>query len=205
MFTQLARSGVLFIRHIVGIVVCPYETYRDIEKRGSIGEIFYIAVVVGAYFFVSSVVKISSFHPLLLSRYAAVLFIAALSGYFLIIAVLHGAGRLVGTTSALKRIYLLWAYTLIPTVVWFTFTSILYVLFPPPRTTQISGIMLSVVYLIVSAMIFWWKLTLSYLTLRFGLKLDFGKIVIVVLVLLPVVSVWTYLMYVLNVYKVPFL
>ncbi len=205
MLVELLRSGLSFFRHFVGIIISPYETYRDIEKRGRTAEMVYIGLLVGLFFSLSSVVKIASFHPLLLSRYAFVLFVSALSGFGFIVSVLVLIGRLLGRQTSVGRISLLWAYTLIPTVVWFLFTSLLYVAIPPPRTTQITGVLLSIVYLVVSAMIFWWKLTLSYLTLRFGLKIDFRKILIVALATLPVILLWTYAMYALGVFKVPFL
>ena len=205
MLAELLRSGLSFFRHTVGIIISPYQTYRDIEKRGRTAEMVYIGLLVGLYFSLSSVVKIASFHPLLLSRYAFVLFASALSGFGFIVSALVVTGRLLGRQTSVGRISLLWAYTLIPTVVWFLFTSLLYVAIPPPRTTQITGVLLSIVYLVVSAMIFWWKLTLSYLTLRFGLKIDFRKILIVALAILPVLVLWTYAMYTLGVFKVPFL
>lgn len=205
MLIVLLQSGLAFFRHFVGIIISPYETYRDIEKRGRTAEMVYIGLLVGLYFSLSSVVKIASFHPLLLSRYALVLFVSALTGFGLIVLTLTVAGRLLGRQVNMGRISLLWAYTLIPTVIWFLFTSLLYVAIPPPRTTQITGVLLSIVYLVVSAMIFWWKLTLSYLTLRFGLKIDFRKIFFVALVTLPVIFLWTYAMYTFGVFKVPFL
>ena len=205
MLVELLRSGLSFFRHFVGIIISPYETYRDIEKRGRTAEMVYIGLLVGLFFSLSSVVKIASFHPLLLSRYAFVLFVSALSGFGFIVSVLVLIGRLLGRQTSVGRISLLWAYTLIPTVVWFLFTSLLYVAIPPPRTTQITGVLLSIVYLVVSAMIFWWKLTLSYLTLRFGLKIDFRKIFFVALATLPVILLWTYAMYTFGVFKVPFL
>lgn len=205
MLFALLQSGVSFFRHIRGIVTSPYETYRDIEKRGRIGELVYIGLLVFLYFSLSSVVKIASFHPLLLSQYTLVLFLAALSGFGVIVSLLLIIGRQVGSSATGMRLALLWGYTLVPTVVWFFFTSLLYVAFPPPRTTAATGIVLSIVYLVVSAMIFWWKLTLAYLTLRFGLKIDFGKIIIVVGIFIPVLALWTYTMYVFGVYKVPFL
>lgn len=205
MLAALLQSGFAFFHHFVGIIISPYETYRDIEKRGRTAEMVYIGLLVGLFFSLSSVVKIASFHPLLLSRYALVLFVSALSGFGLIVSVLILTGRLLGRQVNAERISLLWAYTLIPTVVWFLFTSLLYVAIPPPRTTQITGVLLSIVYLVVSAMIFWWKLTLSYLTLRFGLKIDFRKIFFVALATLPVILLWTYAMYTFGVFKVPFL
>lgn len=205
MLVELLRLGLSFFRHFVGIIISPYETYRDIEKRGRTAEMIYIGLLVGLYFSLSSVVKIASFHPLLLSRYAFVLFASALTGFGLIVSALVVTGRLLGRQVNIGRISLLWAYTLIPTVIWFLFTSLLYVAIPPPRTTQITGVLLSIVYLVVSAMIFWWKLTLSYLTLRFGLKIDFRKILTVSLATLPVILLWTYAMYAFGVFKVPFL
>ena len=123
MLVELLQSGFSFFRHVKGIIVSPYETYRDIEKRGRTGELLYIGLLVGLYFFFSSIVKTASFHPLLLSRVAFVLFVAALSGFGLMVSLFVVVGRSLGTKASIERLSLLWGYTLIPTVVWFLFTS----------------------------------------------------------------------------------
>ncbi|MEK7119653.1 MAG: hypothetical protein AAB889_04005, partial [Patescibacteria group bacterium] len=114
-------------------------------------------------------------------------------------------GKKLGGKGTLAGVMVGWGYTLVPTLVWFFATSLLYVVLPPPRTTSAAGIVFSIVYLIFSATLFWWKLILAYLTLRFGLRLDLQRIAIVALAAVPVVAVYSVGMYWLGIFRVPFL
>lgn len=185
MLDQLLVAGVAFCRNALGLVVRPYETYRRIVDRGTIWELVFIAMVVA----------VSAFR----------LFAAALATYTLVVLAAWFVGQRVGGRGTLKGVALGWAYTVLPTTLWFLATSILYVVLPPPRTTSIAGVTFSIVFLVFSATLFLWKLTLGYLTLRFGLKLDLARILVVVGVVSPVVAAWSWGMYRLGIFKVPFL
>lgn len=84
-------------------------------------------------------------------------------------------------------------------------TSFLYVLLPPPRTESVLGIGFSFLYLTMSAILFFWKIELYYLTLRFGLKLDLFRIIAVTSVILPILIGYSFIMYRLGILRVPFL
>ena len=187
MLDQLILSGIAFCRNSIGLVVRPYETYRKIVDRGSAWELVYVAVL--AYFFLVSPVKA----------------LAAIATYALVVLAAWFVGQRVGGRGKFKSVALGWGYTMLPTVCWFFMTSLLYVLLPPPRTTSLAGIAFSVLFLVVSATLFFWKLTLGYLTLRFGLKLDLVRILVVVAIVGPIVGVWSWGMYRLGIFKVPFL
>ncbi len=187
MFDQLILSGIVFGRNAIGLVGKPYETYRRIIDKGSVWELVYITVL--AYFFLVNPVKV----------------LAAVATYALVVLAAWAVGRRVGGRGALKSLALGWGYTMLPTVCWFFMTSLLYILLPPPRTTSFAGIAFSVLFLVVSATLFFWKLMLGYLTLRFGLKLDLARILVVVGIVGPIVGVWSWGMYRLGIFKVPFL
>ncbi len=201
----LLIAGVSFGRNALGLVTRPYETYRRIVDRGSTWELVYIAVLAMAYFALASLVKVASFRPFLLTRQFVVLGAAALATHALVIAAVWLVGRRVGGTGTLAGITRGWGYTVLPTVCWFFMTSLLYVLLPPPRTTSVAGVAFSVLFLIVSATLFFWKLTLGYLTLRFGLKLDLVRILVVVGFVGPIMGVWSWGMYRLGIFRVPFI
>ncbi len=187
MFDALLIAGVSFGRNTIGLVIKPYETYRRIIDRGSAWELVYVAVL--ASLLLVSIVKVG----------------AAAVTYTLVVSAAWFVGQCVGGRGTLKSVALGWGYTLLPTVCWFFMTSLLYVLLPPPRTTSFAGIAFSVLFLVVSATLFFWKLTLGYLTLRFGLKLDLARILVVVAVVAPIVGAWSWGMYRLGIFKVPFL
>ena len=201
----LIIAGATFSRNTIGLIARPYETYRRIIDRGSVWELVYIALLAMAYFTLASIVKVASFRPFLLTRQFVVLGAAALATYALVIAAMWLVGRRVGGRGKLTGIACGWGYTMLPTVCWFFMTSLLYVLLPPPRTTSIAGIAFSALFLIMSATLFFWKLTLGYLTLRFSLKLDLVRILAVVGIVGPIVGAWSYGLYRLGIFKVPFL
>lgn len=198
-------AGFSFGQNIIGIVTRPYEAYRRIIDRGTSWELGYIGIVLAVYFTLASLVKTAAFRPFLLTRQFMLLYAAAILGFLVTVAALWLVGMLVGGVGKVSSLARGWAYTLIPTVTWFLATSLLYVILPPPRTTSILGVTFSIVFLLFSAMLFWWKLTLAYLTLRFGMRLDLGKIVIVAIFSLLVVGLYSRLMYSLGIFTVPFI
>lgn len=201
----LLGSGIAFGRNIIGITTRPYETYRRIVDHGSLWELVYIGLVLAVYFALASLVKTAAFRPFLLTQQFVLLYSAALLGFLVTVLALWLIGTIVGGVGKSTSLALGWAYTLIPTVTWFLATSLLYVVLPPPRTTSVLGISFSIVFLLFSAMLFWWKLTLAYLTLRFGMRLDLGKIIIVAALSLIIVGLYSRFMYTLGIFTVPFI
>lgn len=205
MLGQLLVAGVSFGRNTIGLVVRPYETYRRIVDRGSLWELVYIAVLAILYFGLASMVKVAAFRPFLLTKQFVLLGAAAMTTYVFVVVAVWVVGQRIGGKGTFGGVVLGWAYTMLPTTLWFLATSILYVVLPPPRTTSIAGVTFSIVFLVFSATLFFWKLTLGYLTLRFGLKLDLARILLVVAVVSPVMGAWSHGMYRLGIFKVPFL
>jgi hypothetical protein len=196
---------ILFGRNTIGIVFRPYETYRRIVDRGSAWESVYIGLCAVLYFVLASVVKESAFRPYLLTQQVVVLTAGTFLGYLLMVSVIYITGKHLGSKGNISGVAKAWGYTLIPTILWFLFTSLLYIILPPPRTTRPQGIIFSIVYLVISTVLFSWKVTLGYLTMRFGLRLGFGKITVVTIVILVVSVLYSVFMYQRGIFKVPFL
>lgn len=203
--SHIISSGILFGHTLAGLFLRPYETYRRIADRGKAGELMYIAVLLGGYFALASLVKTAAFRPYLLTRQFVLLSGASVVSFFAVVAALWVAGRIVGGKGKPVPFIVSWGYTLVPTVLWFFATSVLYVVIPPPRTTSIQGIVFSILYLVFSTTLLFWKIILAYLTLRFGMKLDLGKIMKVVLLVLPLIGVYSFVMYRMGIFKVPFI
>ncbi len=184
----LLSAGIGFGRTLVGIVTRPYETYRRVVERGSAWELVYVGVLVALY--------------CLLSRIQVAPVVVT---YLLTVGLFWYIGRLFGAQGRALGFLLGWGYTLIPTLVWFWITSLLYVLVPPPRTTSPQGMIFSVLYLLFSATFLFWKVTLAYLALRFGLKLDLAKISLVSAIVLPILGIYSIAMYRWGIFRIPFL
>lgn len=194
-----------FVHTAIGLVTRPYEAVRSTVERGNPFELVFVGLLLGAYFALASVVKVAGFRPFLLTKEFIVLAAATLITYVLAVSLFWTAGKMVGAEGKLRGLAVAWGYSLLPTLVWFLATSILYVLLPPPRTTSTQGVLFSVLFLIFSATLFFWKITIGYLSLRFGLRLSLGKIFIVLAITIPILGAYSFGMYRLGIFKVPFL
>jgi len=206
LITECALGGVAFLRSVAGLVTKPYATVRRIADRGTRAELIYIGLMLAVYFGIASAVKVAAFRPFLLTRQFTVLMLGAAVNY----AVMVGALWVTGAVILRARVRLLslcisWAYTLVPTAVWFFMTSALYIILPPPRTTSLAGLSFSVLFIVVSATLLWWKVTLAYLTARFVFRFDLARIAGLYAVVLPLAVIESVYMYRLGVFTVPFL
>jgi hypothetical protein len=202
---ELSYAGVLFVRSIIGIVIRPYESYRRISNKPHSLEILYVLLLVSAYFALASIVRISAFRPYLLTKQFILLCSGMGLGYIISVIGIDWIARKFHPVLELFSFSIGWAYTLIPTVVWFLFTSILYVILPPPRTERMEGILFSIVYLCISSILLFWKIQLGYLAIRFSYKLDAIKIGIILFCMLPAWGIFAFGMYHMGIFRIPFL
>lgn len=205
MIDHLLSAAISFGRNAVGAVTRPYETYRSIVESANGWELVCVAGLIAGYFTLASLVKVAAFRPFLLTREFMVLLGAAAVSYGVVVSLLWIVGRLVGGRGTFAGLACGWGYTLLPTVIWFFTTSALFVLLPPPRTTSMAGIVFSGLFLVFSVTLLFWKLTLGYLTLRFGLKLDLARILVAAGIAAPIVGVYSVGMYRLGIFRVPFI
>jgi hypothetical protein len=189
---------------MIGLVTRPYETYRKIANHGSLWELAPLTLLIASYLGIASVAKIAAFRPYMLTKQFVVLGIAVMITYGLVAGLLWIVGKMAGGKGELKNVLLGWAYTLIPTTIWFLATSLLYVLIPPPRTGRPLGILFSVLFLLFSSILFFWKIILSYLTMRFSMKLDLLRICFVFCIVIPIMIAYSMGMYRLGIFKIPF-
>ena len=196
---------VAFGKNSIGIVSRPYETYRRITDHGTLWELAFLGFVLAFYFALASAVKTAAFRPFLLTRQFVLLAGSAALTYLIVVVLMWEVGKLVGGKGTIRAVLLGWGYTLVPTTLWFLATSVLYVLLPPPRTDSPAGIAFSVLFLMFSTALFFWKFMLAYLTMRFGLHLDVLRIAVVAGICLPLLGLYSVLMYRWGIFRVPFL
>lgn len=196
---------ITFSHHLVGIVSKPYETYRSITNRPKLFELLYVFIVCLGYFCLVSLIRVPAFRLHMLSKELVLLSGGTSLGFVLMVVSIWGIGLSVGGKGNIARVALGWGYSLIPTVLWFLLTSILYVLFPPPRTESIKGISFSLLYLLISSVLLFWKIELFYLTLRFGMRLSLKGILITSALIIPIIVIYTLGMYKLGIFNVPFI
>lgn len=194
-----------FIRSTVGLVTKPYETYRRIVNHGSLWELVPLSFLLALYFSIATLVKTAAFRPYVLTKQFVLLATAVCITYGIVVLLLWGVAKLFGGKGTLKSLALAWGYTLVPTLCWFFITSILYVVFPPPRTGRPLGMLFSAFYLSFSIVLFFWKAMLTYLTIRFSMRLDLPRIIAVFGIVGVGMVFYSLGMYRLGIFKIPFI
>lgn len=187
-----------------GILQTPYATYRQLIKESPL-QLLVIFGFVFTYFFFVSPIKLRSLHPFLLTLNTTRLSIVAFTSYFGISLLLYGLGKAFKGEGSLLSVFMAWGYSLIPTLIWFFATSLIYLILPPPRHFTLPGLAFSILFITFSASLLWWKGILYYLTLRFALKLDLPRIAGVSIIFFPIVILYSLFLYKFHVFKVPFL
>lgn len=202
----LLKSFILFLQHTWGTVQHPYGTYRKLAAGNFPLQTMFLFLLCLAYFGWTTLIHVGlRGHPLIISFNFFKVTAVSAATFVLVLGVIRVIGGMVGGKGSLKTLFLPWSYSLLPTLIWFFATSLLWLLFPPPRTLALSGKALSFAFLVFSWFLFFWKGVLYYLTLRFGMKLDLIKIILVSAIIFPLGFLYSLLMYKLGIFRVPFL
>lgn len=203
---RIIRGVFICIRHAAGVFHTPYTTCRTLSKGESLEQMIPIGLIALSYFVWSALVHHGvSVHPLLLTFSFGKIVFYSVTTYILVVSALIAVSRMVGGTGTIAGVVMLWTYSLLPTIVWFYGASLLWLFFPPPRTASIAGQMLSFVFLVFSLYLFLWKGVLYYLTLRFGMRLGFWRIMLVSFIIFPLGFYYALIMYRLGIFRVPFI
>lgn len=200
------KQFVEFGKNIIGIIQKPYQTFRSISLRKPFIQLYFIAMLIFIYLSLSTLAKESlKANPLFLSKSLVEIGLVICLSYFLVSQLLYRIGKIIGGVGLLSNFMLLWAFSLLPTLSWFLLTTIFYVLIPPPRTSSIGGMSFSFLFMVFSAACFLWKGILYYLSLRIGLHLSAIKIGTLSVVVLPLLFLYSYLLFKLKIFGVPFI
>lgn len=202
----VTKSLILFLQNSWGSIQHPYDTYRKLSEGKNRIQVVPLFLVCFIYLGWTTLIHVGlRSHPLLVSFNFFKLTVASIVTFLAILGTLVGVGRVFGGRGSVQSVFLPWSYSLLPTLMWFFATSLLWLLFPPPRTVSIPGKALSLAFLVFSWFLFFWKGVLYYLTLRFGMKLDFLRILGVSAIIFPLGFLYSILMYKLGIFRVPFL
>lgn len=202
---SLLRTSILFVRNAYNCFNAPYITYRKLSQEKAYGQTVFIIMLVFFYFLFVSVFRNGLSNPFLLTVKFNSLVFSAIFLFLATIILIFIIGNIIGGRGKIGAIYTLWTFSLLPTLVWFFATSILYLILPPPRTLSFWGKLYSVVFAAFSLSLFFWKAILYYLTLRFALKVDLFRISLLTIILLPIIAVFSVSMYRMGIFRIPFI
>jgi len=197
---RILLSSIIFFRRVIRLLISPYKTMRAVAKDNDIVQLVFILVSIGGYFYIADKLRQYEYRPLLLFGLTIINFLLT-AGFFMLLRMIVKNE----TCIKIKPVLLLFGYSLIPTLLWFSFNSLLYYFLPPPRTISILGKGFSIVYISFSIGVLLWKILVMYLAVRFATRFTFFRIVYSMLIYIACVIPYAFFLYSLRLFRIPFL
>lgn len=196
-------SGFVFVNRCFGLIRSPYRTMRNIAGTSSLWEAVWMFGLIGCYFIWSQTIRFGK-NFFLINVHSAI----NLTVWVLVTALLSTiyVSFLSERTDwrSFGRRFVLWVYTLLPTLMWFSVASMLYLLIPPPRTGRFLGDAFGLLFLIFSVTMLLWRGMLFFLAIRFVTKSDFTYSIFVTVIYLAWIVPYSLFLYSLLVFRIPF-
>lgn len=193
------------LANILGLITHPYKTMKIIiRERNFWGVLVFLGLLP---FWVLSLgilrggLRLGFFGGFL--RFFE-LSVAFLGSYFLAVGLIWFWGVIFGGRGSFFKILASWIYSYVPTFLWFGMAALFFIVLPPPRTTSLLGYFFSVFFVVASLVLFWWKALLYYLVMRFGMRLTFWRIFVASIFIFSAGFLYSFLMYKLGFFRVPF-
>lgn len=204
-FAAFFASLLFVLRNFFGLIFYPYKTMRVIAQEKDRLQLYIIFALVYCYFIAGNIIRNKTLHPFVISSSSLTSFAFFIITFFLVTTFFWGINIARSKKTSFASLVFTFAYSLLPTLIWFFTTSLLFLLLPPPRTTSFLGQSFSVVFLIFSLSLLWWRLILLYLSVRFSLKTNFYTTVFYILLFLLWFLPFSYLMFYLKIFRIPFI
>lgn len=132
-------------------------------------------------------------------------YLVFLANFTLTVCFFYVMGRISRKDIKLASAVMLFGYTLLPTLIWFSTNAFLYTVLPPPRSLSLLGKSFSIVYIAFSISLLLWKIILLYLAARFTIRQGFYRVMYTIVLYGACVVAVSYIAYVLGWAKVPFI
>lgn len=187
---NLLTALILVGRRFFLLIISPYKTLRKISLEKDWLQVLIIFMFVFLYFQLTGRNKNFLFF--------IVTFLLTIFFFFLF-------SRISRKDISLKSFVFTFSYSLLPTLIWFVTNSILYFSLPPPRTLSLLGRAFSIFFVAFSLSLLLWKIILVYLAIRFSSKLNFYRIIYMMVLYGCILAPYSVLMYYWQIFRVPFI
>lgn len=188
----------VFLRRCVYLVITPYKTMRRITLNGDYYQVALIFLIALLYFLFSRSVRGGAFWGVLSFVCFLILFFATVAFFYLFAKPFQKGITVDGFIYA-------FAYTLIPTLLWFWSNFALYIILPPPRTMSILGRGFSVLFIAYSISLLVWKFILVYFAIRFSSRLGLYRIIYMLIIYAAAFFPVSVMLYYFRIFRVPFI
>lgn len=191
-------SLIIVLRRFILLIFSPYKTMRKISKDKDYSQVFIIFILVFLYFKFIYYLR-SNPYP------ATIIFLIFIFNFLVTTLFFYILGKFSDQNIELSSFIFTFAYSLLPTIIWFVVSSILYLILPPPRTFSPQGLGFSIFYIAFSISLLAWKIILWYLSLRFSTRLGFYRITYMLFLFLLWVLPYSLLLYHFKIFRIPFI
>lgn len=196
-------SLLIVFKRSVGLISDPYTTMRKISAEKDNYQLLIIAGLIFVYFKFIYFLR-DKVYPATFIYLIFILDFLMMVGFFYLMSKFIGSRKNKKEISFMSFIFT-FSYSLLPTVIWFLSTSILYIFLPPPRTFSLLGKGFSIFFITYSLSLLMWKLILAYLALRFSSKQNFFRIVYMVIFFLTWFIPYSVFLYQFKFFRIPFI
>lgn len=196
--SHIGASFLLVTKRTLFLAFQPYKTMRSISQHTQTTELGIIYLFIAAYFHWAHMVRPFFYPPLFLFFLVGVITYLSVVFYSRLAAIIGSK-----QTDLMPYVNTL-SYAFVPTLLWFTGNSFLYVILPPPRTLSANGKLFSIVFVTLSVSMLLWKVMVWYLALRFSTRFKATRVIYLMLLYLCLLMPYMVGMYYLGVFRVPF-
>lgn len=205
MIETITASSLIVLRNFFGIAVYPYKTMRRVSQERDILQLVLIGILIYFYFVIANIIRQKTLHPFIISSSSFLSFIFFLITFSLAVSFFALLGKTRDKKFSPSPLIFSFAYSLLPTLIWFFATSLLFFILPPPRTASILGQGFSLVFVVFSLTLLVWRMILLYLSVRFSLKTDFYQTLFYIVLFLVWFLPYSYFMYYFGIFRIPFI
>lgn len=198
MVFDFLTSFVLVLRNFFLLIISPYRTMRKISQERDYLQVFIIFLAVFLYFKFVYFLRDKPYP-------ATLTFLVFILHFFITTAFFYGLSKIPNNKIRISSLIFTLSYSLIPTLIWFVSSSILYIIVPPPRSISILGKGFSIFFISYSISLLAWKVILIYLALRFSTGFKFFRIAYIMLLFLLWFIPYSIFLYKLKIFRIPFI
>lgn len=191
-------SALIVVRRFFLLIFYPYKTMRKISLESDYYQIGIILFLVFLYFKFAYFLRDKPYP-------ATLIFFVFLTHFFFTIIFFYLCFSLNSKKVQLTSLLFSFSYSLLPSLIWFSLTSLLYIVVPPPRTFSLMGRAFSIFFITFSLAIAAWKIILMYLALRFSTKQSFYRIIFILVLYLVWFIPYSLFLYYLKLFRIPFI
>lgn len=198
MVFDLLTSLIIVFRNFFLLIFSPYRTMRRISRESDYGQVFVIFLTIFLYFKFAYFLRDKPYP-------ATLTFLVFILHFSFTVVFFYFLARVPDKTIKFSSLVFTLSYSLLPTLIWFASSSILYIIVPPPRSLSLLGKGFSIFFIAYSVSLLFWKIILMYLALRFSARAGFYRIIYMLVLFLLWFIPYSLILYYYKLFRIPFI